>query len=128
MKYRYNRNKGNILEQTIHETGNILEKTVDTAGNVVEKTVDAAGNVVEKTLDTAGNILEHTVNGISKLFEGSPMSVKDRQKEVEKKEKTNKNTPVPANTGSDIFSYYGAIPSKSGNFIPITADFSKFRK
>ena len=30
--------------------------------------------------------------------------------------------------GVDYYSYYGALPSKGGNFIPITTDFSAFGK
>jgi hypothetical protein len=31
-------------------------------------------------------------------------------------------------TGADNYSYYGALPQKSSNFMPITADFSAFGK
>jgi hypothetical protein len=31
-------------------------------------------------------------------------------------------------TNADIYSYYGALPSRSSNFMPITADFSSFGK
>jgi hypothetical protein len=29
-------------------------------------------------------------------------------------------------TGSDHSSYFGALPSKGGDYIPVTADFSRF--
>jgi len=32
------------------------------------------------------------------------------------------------NGSIDSYSYYGALPSKGGNYIPITADFSAFSK
>ena len=33
-----------------------------------------------------------------------------------------------AGTGADYYSYYGALPNKKSNFIPVTADFSSFSK
>jgi len=34
----------------------------------------------------------------------------------------------PGNQYMDKYSYYGALPSKSGDFVPITANFSAFGK
>jgi len=35
---------------------------------------------------------------------------------------------VPGKTQIDNYSYYGALQSKGGNYMPVTADFSAFRK
>jgi hypothetical protein len=35
---------------------------------------------------------------------------------------------MPGQTPVDNYSYYGALQSKGGNFMPVTADFSSFRK
>jgi hypothetical protein len=35
---------------------------------------------------------------------------------------------VPGQTQIDNYSYYGALQSKGGNYMPVTADFSAFRK
>ena len=35
---------------------------------------------------------------------------------------------VPGQTTIDNYSYYGALQSKGGNYMPVTADFSAFRK
>ena len=37
-------------------------------------------------------------------------------------------TSAGAGTGADYYSYYGALPNKQSNFIPVTADFSSFSK
>ena len=36
--------------------------------------------------------------------------------------------PTRGAAGIDNYSYYGALPSKGGNYMPITADFSAFAK
>ena len=35
---------------------------------------------------------------------------------------------VPGQTKIDNYSYYGAVQSKGSNYMPVTADFSAFRK
>jgi hypothetical protein len=146
---------GNIVNKTVDTAGNVVNKTVDTAGNVVGKTLDtatgvvgktfdAAGNVVGKTFDAAGNVLGSAASslGLDRIgyqqsyggpvntsttanTNGYPSSV---HKSAEYRPGSN-NTGVPNYPNSkpnDPYSYNGTLQSKGGNFMAVTADFSKF--
>ena len=135
---------GNIVNKTVDTAGNVVNKTVDTAGNVVGKTFDAAGNVVGKTFDAAGNVLGSAASslGLDRIgyqqsyggpvntsttanTNGYPSSV---HKSAEYRPGSN-NTGVPNYPNSkpnDPYSYNGTLQSKGGNFMAVTADFSKF--
>jgi hypothetical protein len=134
---------GNVLNKTVDTAGNVVNKTVDTAGNVVNKTFDTATNVVGKTFDAAGNLLSSTASAIGLDRVGYQQSYRgpvnnsntnaigypsSGYKNAEYRAGSN-NTGVPnypnANP-NDPYSYNGALQSKGGNFIPLTADFSRF--
>jgi hypothetical protein len=149
---------GNVVNKTLDTAGNLVNKTIDTtsglvtsgatgaanlltsgasgAANLVTSGVSGATNllrdagsgivnVADKTLDTTGNVLgsltrnANTVGGNGAYYGGL-------------------NTPygrgysAPGfSQGSppiDNYSYYGALPKKGTNYIPITADFSAFGK
>ena len=133
---------GNVIETTVDTAGNVVIKTVDTAGNVVNKTVDAAGNIINKTIDTAGNVLGKVEDKVSGLFESNQTNVRDNNNNNNNRysdnsnSKNNNRNQVFDNTGykgtqnsnPDNYSYYGAVQSKTGNFLPVTTDFSAFRK
>ena len=146
---------GNVLEKTVDTAGNIVNKTVDTAGNVVGKTLDTAGNVVGKTLDTATGVVGKTFNAAGNVL-GSAASTLGLDRvgyqqsyggPVNNSTSANTNgypssgyksaeyRPGSNNTGvsnlpnskpNDPYSYNGALQSKGGNFMAVTADFSRF--
>jgi len=146
---------GNVLEKTVDTAGNVVNKTVDTAGNVVGKTLDTAGNVVGKTLDTATGVVGKTFDAAGNVL-GSAASTlgldrigyqQSYKGPVNNSSSANTNgypsagykgaeyRPGSNNTGvpdypnskpNDPYSYNGALQSKGGNFMAVTADFSKF--
>ena len=135
---------GNVVNKTVDTAGNVVGKTLDTAGNVVGKTLDTATNVVGKTFDAAGNVLGSAAstlgldrvgyqqsykgpvnNSSSANTNGDPSS---GYKSAEYRPGSN-NTGVPNYPNSkpnDPYSYNGALQSKGGNFMAVTADFSRF--
>lgn len=136
---------GNVLSNTIGTTGNVLNKTVDTAGNVVTgvvgKTLDTAENVVGKTFDTAGNILGTAGRalgldrvGYSQSYGGpvNTSSSANAQGYPSGMQGTGYNrnqtgvSSLPNGNPNDPYSYNGKLQSKGANFIPVTADFSRF--
>jgi hypothetical protein len=96
----------------------------------VDLAKDAGSGVVkvaDKTLKTAGNIVGDLTDG-SGYGSGAGAYYGGL------------NTPYGSGSGysapgfsrgsssADNYSYYGALPSKGSNYIPITADFSAFKK
>lgn len=127
---------GNVLSNTIGATGNVVNKTVDTAGNVVTgvvgKTLDTAENVVGKTFDTAGNILGTAGRalgldrvGYSQSYRG-PVNTSSSANAQGYNRNTTGYSNLPNGNPQDPYSYNGQLQSKGGNFIPVTADFSRF--
>ena len=135
---------GNVLGKTVDTAGNVLNKTVDTAGNVVNKTVDTAANVVGKTFDAAGNLLSSTANtlgldrvGYQQSYRG-PVNTSSSANAAGYPSSGHRNTEyrpgsnqtglssLPNSNPNDPYSYNGALQSKGGNFMAVTADFSRF--
>lgn len=135
---------GSAITNTVDTAGNVLNKTVDTAGNVVNKTVDTAANVVGKTFDAAGNLLGSTANklgldriGYQQSYRG-PVNTSSSSnasgypssgyRNTEYRPGSNQTgvSSLPNSNPNDPYSYNGALQSKGGNFMAVTADFSRF--
>ena len=134
----------------INTTGSLANKLVDTAGNVV----DTAGNIVSTTIGTAGSLVGGTIgtaadlakgvgSGIMQLGSGRAGNVGGGVSSagtplnagvaggvgspiIPVSDKTFGN--IPGKTPVDNYSYYGALQSKGSTYMPVTADFSSFRK
>lgn len=135
---------GDVLGKTVDTAGNVVNKTVDTAGNVVNKTVDTAANVVGKTFDAAGNLLGSTANklGLDRIgyqqSYGGPVNTSTSSNAAGYPSSGYRNTEyrpgsnqtgvssLPNSNPNDPYSYNGALQSKGGNFMAVTADFSRF--
>jgi hypothetical protein len=135
---------GTILGKTVDAAGNVVGKTVDSAGNVVGKTVDVAGNVVNKTVDVAGNVLSSTASalGLDRIgyqqSYGGPVNASSsantagypssgyKSTEYRPGSNTTGVASLPNSNPNDPYSYNGALQSKGGNFMAVTADFSRF--
>ena len=135
---------GDVLGKTVDTAGNVVNKTVDTAGNVVNKTVDTAANVVGKTFDAAGNLLSSTANrlGLDRVgyqqSYGGPVNTSTSSNAAGYPSSGHRNTEyrpgsnqtgvssLPNSNPNDPYSYNGALQSKGGNFMAVTADFSRF--
>lgn len=135
---------GNAVNKTVDVAGNVAGKTLDTAGNVVGKTLDTATNVVGKTFDAAGNVLGSAAStlgldriGYNQSYRGPANTSSSRNasgypssgfKNTEYRPGSNTTgvSNYPNSNPNDPYSYNGALQSKGGNFIAVTADFSRF--
>jgi len=148
---------GNVVNNTVNTAGQIVGKTLDTAGNIVGSTIGAAGNVVGGTIGAAGNIIGGTVGTAGNLIQSAGSGVSNllglnnpnrfgydqsyrgpnqnnvgsygyvpQQNYMASSGTYNQGVAPGANV--DVYSQYGALPSKGSNYRPITTDFSSFRK
>jgi hypothetical protein len=123
----------------ITTTGSLANKLVDTAGNVV----DTAGNIVSTTIGTAADLAKGVGSGIMQLGSGRGGNIGSGVSSGGTPLNTNVvggvGTPIrpvsdktfgniPGQTQVDNYSYYGALQSKGSTYMPVTADFSSFRK
>jgi hypothetical protein len=107
----------------------------DVAGGVKDVAYDVAGGVK----DVAGGIL----GGVQRILTPHPSQVSGPNLGSGVGQHLNQNmggsphsqqfgivTKTPQTTGSDFMSYFGALQPHggSGNYVPVTADFSSFRR
>jgi len=136
---------GSVANKLVDAAGNV----VDTAGNIVNKTIGTASNLVSGTIGTAADLAKGVGSGIMQLGSGNRNNVGNNigtrvGTNVGNNIGTNVGTSVgtsvgspisdktfgniPGQTSVDNYSYYGALQSKGSSYMPVTADFSSFRK
>ena len=149
---------GNAISSTIDATGNVIGGTLDAAGNVIGGTLDATGNVVSQvgsgtaqvasdvygaTTGVARDIYGATTGVIGDLYSGVTNLSGATQLPATQQVGNTYSVPVQGQpqmnmTGTSQmpsyqnsvtnYDYYGALPSKSSNYVARTADFSSFSK
>ena len=130
---------------TKDSSGNILRDTATGATGLVKDvvggTVGLGKDVVGGTVGLGKDVVGGTVGLVKETVGGAVGLVKDTASGIynlgtKEKESTNKPVsdsafgyvPNNASTPVDQYSYYGALQSKGGNYMPVTADFSSFRR
>jgi hypothetical protein len=123
-------NTANVANNLINNTADIVEGT----GVLAYSAGSGAVNLLRDTGSGAVNLLRDAGSGISNLGQGqgqvqgqgqqSGQTQGQRQGQVSDSKFGN----IQGYTPVDNYSYYGALQSKGGNFMPVTADFSSFRK
>jgi hypothetical protein len=102
---------------------NLLTSGASGATNLLRDAGSGAVGIIGKTLDTTGNVLggltQSNVQGGAGAYYGG-LNTQPNASGVPGFSKGN-----PPN---DTYSYYGALANKGANYIPITADFSAFKK
>jgi len=128
---------GNLAFSAGSGAVNLLKDTGSGAVDLLKDTGSGAVDLLKDTGSGAINLLKDAGNGIANLGSGSLKMQGSQYNSVgvggvgpsqlgSVSDKTfgkmSGQTPV------DNYSYYGALQSKGGNFMPVTADFSSFRK
>jgi hypothetical protein len=141
---------GDVAGKTIDATGKLVggasglgEKAVtgtvglakETAGGAVglaKETVGGAVGLAKETVGGAVGLVKEAGAGLKDLLKSNPTDIRRNQiqsSEVNSQYQTSQASKYGTQTtGADNYSYYGALPPKSSNFMPITADFSAFGK
>ena len=114
---------GNVIGSTVNTAGSIVNTAIDTTGKVVTGTVGAATHLVGSTVHAAENVANNLINAPEQGY-GQPGYGQPSYGQPGYGQPGQGNG---AAAGAD-YSYYGALPPKGANFMPITADFSAFSK
>lgn len=142
---------GYVAGKTLDTAGKLVGGTIGTAGYVAGKTLDAAGNVV----GTAGGLLYGAGSGLKQMIEGAGSgygsgygsgqgssygssygsgsgtgSVSNNQRNTMGPDIQPVQSPPIFGSKEyiDKYSYNGALSSKGGDPMPVTADFSAFAR
>jgi hypothetical protein len=127
-------------EKAVTGTVGLAKETTTGAVGLAKETVGGAVGLAKETVGGAVGLAREAGSGLKSLLTPNPMNVRSGQpqygtnEQVTKYGQTQYGTSEPVSkygtqtTGADNYSYYGALPQKSSNFMPITADFSAFGK
>ena len=132
----------NLAGGAINSATGLVGGLANTAGNVV----GGLGNVVGGLGTTAGNVIGGAVNTVGNLghlgndgrwnqgqgAQGQGVAIQQGQGQSNAGSASGSSLGytgyTPGYTPIDNYSNYGALQSKGGNYMPVTADFSSFRK
>ena len=135
--------QGNSVVQNGNSVGGVLNNVVSTTGQVVSDTVGGAIDLTKSAGSEVVNLTEEAgseVVGLAKTVGSDITSIANKTvgtignifTDGQNTQSYGQSGPSgPAQNGTnpvDHYSYYGALPSKGANFMPITADFSAFGK
>jgi len=127
---------GDVAEGTIDVVGDAAKGTLGLAGDVATGTLGLAGDVAKGTIGTATDILKTTGSSLASLVpNGQPGSMNGTNVAGSNAPSQKMGGNIVSNRGlqtgstTDPYSYYGRLPTKqTGQYMPITADFSSFSK
>ena len=138
------RDTGSGTADFLKETGsgatNLLRDTASGTTDLLRDTASGTVDLLKDTVSGTADFLKTTGRGIRDLGQGSlqvqqsgvygPQTQGQMYGQTQGQmygQRQGQLQPYP-NGGADNYSYYGAVPSKGGDYIPVTADFSSFRK
>jgi hypothetical protein len=136
--------------QTLDTTADILKSTGSGATDLLKSAGSGATDLLKSGASGATDLLKSTASGATNLLKSAGTGLKeiatDNRKAAEARGVgqvsggagvgpaggvpgvVGAGIPTRGAAGIDNYSYYGALPSKGGNYMPITADFSAFAK
>jgi hypothetical protein len=120
---------GKVIDSTTGLVGGLTSTVGNLAGDIVNTSGELAGNVV----NTSGNLIGSLgrVQGQGQMQtsgQGQIQTSGQGQIQTSGQGPNNNDLYRPGYSPIDNYSQYGALESKGGEFIPVTADFSSFRK
>jgi protein involved in polysaccharide export with SLBB domain len=113
--------------------GTISNVTGDVTG-LVGSTVGTAGSIVNNAVNTAGGLLYSAGSGAVNLLKSGgqsqtgPVGLNYQTQQPGVQQRDQYYSQGQTNTPIDNYSQYGALQSRAGNYMPMTADFSRFGK
>ena len=139
---------GNVVDKAgnlIDKAGNIISGAGTGAASLLRDTGSGATGLLRDTASGATDLLKTTASEANKLIREAGRGAKDilkdrdddddddyRYRYYDSRYRNNGTVPMilgTKNQYTDHYSYYGTLPYKEGtNYMPVTADFSSFRK
>ena len=145
----------NVINTAIGDVTGVAGKAIDTTGGIITSAGSGATNLLKSAGSGTVDLLKSTGSGTVDLLKSAGSGATDLIKSVgsgatqiltvngqqvqqpysqQQPLQTQRSsvyvgqTPVSGEQRIDNFSYYGALPPRGGNYMPITADFSAFSK
>jgi len=150
---KFAKDAGSGAKDLLQDTGSgatgLLKDSASGATGLLRDSASGATGLLRDTASGATGLLKETGSGIAGLLKSSPTQLENKQQNSQTSSSQSSsgqgyNNPyqtgyysqgvynLPNNPlgiqGVDPYSYNGALVSKGSNYIPVTSDFSSFRK
>ena len=137
---------GDVANKALDTTGDVVDEAGNLVKGAVTGTVGLAKDAVTGTVGLAKDAVSGTVgllkdagSGVKDVLTSRPTQINSGASTTSTGTATADNQTQPyggkaygsssyGGSGATNYNYYGAIPEKRSNFIPITSDFSAFGK
>jgi hypothetical protein len=125
------RGTSNLLRDTGSGTTSLLRDTASGSVGLAKDTVGGAVGLAKETVGGAVGLAKETAGGVANAFgrlaptRVSDVSLTSQSYYAQNAPQYGQRT-MTTTAGSDPLSYFGALPAKGGDPIPVTADFSRF--
>lgn len=144
-KHRHNGDDSvtGLLRDTGSGVKDLLEDTGSGAKDLLEDTGSGATSLLRDAASGAVGLLRDAGSGVAGVLKTNPLQIDNRNNEQSQSQQyvnnpyqtgyytqgtyNHPNNPLGIQ-GIDPYSYNGALVSKGSNYIPVTSDFSSFRK
>jgi hypothetical protein len=128
---------GGFAKDTASGVGNFTKDTASGVGNFTKDTASGVGNFAKDTASGVGNFAKSVGNGITSTSPTDVTTINNTTKNNNRNFNDNDinrigyqnasgGPVIQTSSVTDPYSYFGAIPAKPSNYMPITTDFSKF--
>ena len=115
-------------ENIVDEAGNLIKGAVTGTVGLAKETVSGTVGLAKDTVSGAAGLLRDAGSGVKDVLTAHPTQINSRQNETQPYGGKTYGSTSYGGSGATNYNYYGALPTKSSNFIPITSDFSSFGK
>lgn len=113
-----------------------VEDVAKTGAGVITGVAGAGAGVLTGVAGTIGGVANNAISTTGEILKGNPTQVSNQRERLgegdDKNERSTTYTQPGLGTNNQIndpYSYYGQLPAKGkANYIPVTADFSRFSK
>jgi hypothetical protein len=125
---------GGSLTLATYDTVAGIEDVAKTGAGVITGVAGTGANVITGVAGTIGGVANNAISTTGQILQSNPTQVSNqRGREVDdKNERSTTYTQSGLGTNhqiNDPYSYYGQLPAKGkANYVPVTADFSRFGK
>jgi len=125
-----------LARDTASGTVGLAKETASGTVGLVKETVGGTVGLAKETVGGAVGLAREAGSGIANTFgkinptvvssTGDTAGGQQTQGQPTQGQSAGNGAGVNITTGSDHSSYFGALPPKGGDYIPVTADFSRF--
>lgn len=125
---------GGSLTLATYDTVAGVEDVAKTGAGVITGVAGTGANIITGVAGTIGGVANNAISTTGQILKSG--STESDRKYENKKDKPNQRSTTYSESGlgtnnqvNDPYSYYGQLPAKGkANYVPVTADFSRFGK